>query len=210
MGSEAQPAGKTWWEQQRTGLSRLIAVLAFLVVALTESRWELHQEPVAIFLFSIGLALAGVGAAGRIWCSFFISGRKDGQLVSEGPYSISRNPLYVFSCIGLLGVGLTTETLTYPLLFLAIFGLYYPGIMGREERRLEELFGEAYWQYRQRVPRFWPRLELYSEPASWSSNPRLFRRHILSDIWFIWIAAIIELIEGFRSAGMLPHLLELW
>ena len=35
MGSEAQPAGKTWWEQQRTGLSRLIAVLAFLVVALT-------------------------------------------------------------------------------------------------------------------------------------------------------------------------------
>ena len=55
MGSEAQPAGKTWWEQQRTGLSRLIAVLAFLVVALTESRWELHQEPVAIFLFSIGL-----------------------------------------------------------------------------------------------------------------------------------------------------------
>ena len=95
MGSEAQPAGKTWWEQQRTGLSRLIAVLAFLVVALTESRWERHQEPVAIFLFSIGLALAAVGAAGRIWCSFFISGRKDGQLVSEGPYSISRNPLYV-------------------------------------------------------------------------------------------------------------------
>ena len=47
MGSKAQPAGKTWWEQQRTGLSRLIAVLAFLVVALTESRWELHQEPVA-------------------------------------------------------------------------------------------------------------------------------------------------------------------
>ena len=66
MGSEAQPSGKTWWEQQRTGLSRLIAVLAFLVVALTESRWELHQEPVAIFLFSIGLALAAVGAAGRI------------------------------------------------------------------------------------------------------------------------------------------------
>ena len=210
MGSKAQPAGKTWWEQQRTGLSRLIAVLAFLVVALTESRWELHQEPVAIFLFSIGLALAAVGAAGRIWCSFFISGRKDGQLVSEGPYSISRNPLYVFSCIGLLWVGFTTETLTYPLLFLAIFGLYYPGIMAREERRLEELFGDAYRQYRQRVPRFWPRRGLYSEPASWISNPRLFRRHILSDIWFIWIAAIIELIEGFRRAGMLPHLLELW
>jgi len=210
MTTNPKPAGKTWWERQRTGLSKLVAGLAFVVVALTQSRWELHHGDVATFLYSAGLALAAIGAVGRIWCSFFISGRKDGQLVTEGPYSISRNPLYVFSCIGLVGVGLTTETLTYPVLFLAIFGLYYPGIMAREERRLEELFGEAYRQYRQRVPRFWPRLELYSEPASWNSNPRLFRRHILSDIWFVWIAAIIELIEGFRDVDVLPHLLRLW
>ena len=202
--------GKTWWEHQRTGLSKLVAALAFILVALTQSHWELEHENVASFLFSTGLGLAGIGATGRIWGSFFISGRKDGELVTEGPYSISRNPLYVFSCIGLVGVGLSTETLTYPLLFLVIFGLYYPGIMAREERRLEELFGESFRQYRQRVPRFWPNRGLYSEPASWSSNPRLFRRHILSDIWFVWIAAIIELVEGLRNVGWLPHLLTLW
>ena len=202
--------GKTWWERQRTGLSKVVAVLVFLVVALTQSRWELQHENVATFLYSAGLALAAIGAAGRIWCSFFISGRKDGQLVVEGPYSISRNPLYVFSCIGLVGVGLTTETVTYPLAFLLIFGLYYPGIMAREERRLEGLFGDAYRTYRQRVPRFWPKARLYSEPANWSGNPRLFRRHILSDIWFVWIAAIIELVEGFRNVGLLPHVLQLW
>ena len=202
--------GKTWWENQRTGLSKLVGALAFIVVALTQSHWELHHENVATFLFSTGLGLAAIGATGRIWCSFFISGRKDGELVTEGPYSISRNPLYVFSCIGLVGVGLSTETLTYPLLFLVIFGLYYPGIMAREERRLEELFGESFRKYRQRVPRFWPNSGLYSEPASWISNPRLFRRHILSDIWFVWIAAIIELLEGLRDVGWLPHLLTLW
>ncbi len=202
--------GKTWWEHQRTGLSKLVAPLAFLVVSLTQSRWELHHENVATFLFSTGLSLAAIGATGRIWCSFFISGRKDGELVTEGPYSISRNPLYVFSSIGLVGVGFSTETLTYPLLFLVIFSLYYPGIMAREERRLEELFGESFRQYRQRVPRFWPNAGLYSEPTSWTSNPRLFRRHILSDIWFVWIAAIIELVEGLRNVGWLPHLLTLW
>ena len=203
-------AGKTWWEHQRTGLSKLVAVVAFILLALTQSHWELQDENVATFLFSTGLGLAAIGSTGRIWCSFFISGRKDGELVTEGPYSISRNPLYVFSCIGLVGVGLSTETLTYPLLFLVIFGLYYPGIMAREERRLEELFGESFRQYRQRVPRFWPNRGLYSEPASWSSNPRLFRRHILSDIWFVWITAIIELVEGLRNVGLLPHLLTLW
>ena len=203
-------AGKTWWEHQRTGLSKLVAVVAFILLALTQSHWELQDESVATFLFSTGLGLAAIGSTGRIWCSFFISGRKDGELVTEGPYSISRNPLYVFSCIGLVGVGLSTETLTYPLLFLVIFGLYYPGIMAREERRLEELFGESFRQYRQRVPRFWPNPGLYCEPASWSSNPRLFRRHILSDIWFVWIAAIIELVEGMRNVGWVPHLLTLW
>ena len=210
MTTNPKHAGKTWWEQQRTGLSKMVGGLAFVVVALTQSGWELHHDDVATFLYSTGLALAAIGAAGRIWCSFFISGRKDGQLVTEGPYSISRNPLYVFSCIGLVGVGLTTETLTYPLLFLVIFGVYYPGIMSREERRLEEMFGEAYRHYRQRVPRFWPQPRLYHEPASWSGNPRLFRRHILSDIWFVWIAAIIELVEGFRKVGWLPHLVQLW
>ena len=203
-------AGKTWWEDQRTGLSKLVAVVAFILLALTQSHWELQDENVATFLFSTGLGLAAIGSTGRIWCSFFISGRKDGELVTEGPYSISRNPLYVFSSIGLVGVGLSTETLTYPLLFLVIFGLYYPGIMAREERRLEELFGESFRQYRQRVPRFWPNPGLYSEPTSWSSNPRLFRRHILSDIWFVWIAAIIELVEGMRNVGWVPHLLTLW
>lgn len=187
-----------------------MAALAFILLALTQSHWELQDENVATFLFSTGLGLAAIGATGRIWCSFFISGRKDGELVTEGPYSISRNPLYVFSSIGLVGVGLSTETLTYPLLFLVIFGLYYPGIMAREEKRLEELFGESFRQYRQRVPRFWPNPGLYSEPTSWSSNPRLFRRHILSDIWFVWIAAIIELVEGMRNVGWLPHLLTLW
>ena len=203
-------AGKTWWEHQRTGLSKLVAVVAFILLALTQSHWELQDENVATFLFSTGLGLAAIGSTGRIWCSFFISGRKDGELVTEGPYSISRNPLYVFSCIGLVGVGLSTETLTYPLLFLVIFGLYYPGIMAREERRLEELFGESFRQYRQRVPRFWPNRGLYSEPASWSSNPRLFRRPSRSDIWFVWIAAIIELVEGMRNVGWVPHLLTLW
>jgi protein-S-isoprenylcysteine O-methyltransferase Ste14 len=203
-------SGKTWWEHQRTGLSKLVAALAFVLVALTQSHWELYHENVATFFFSTGIVLAAIGATGRIWCSFFISGRKDGELVTEGPYSISRNPLYVFSFIGLVGVGLSTETLAYPLLFLVIFGLYYPGIMAREERRLEELFGESFRQYQQRVPRFWPNRGLYSEPASWSSNPRLFRRHILSDIWFVWIAAIIELVEGLRNSGWLPHLLTLW
>lgn len=47
-------AGKTWWEHQRTGLSKLVAVVAFILLALTQSHWELQDENVATFLFSTG------------------------------------------------------------------------------------------------------------------------------------------------------------
>lgn len=201
---------KTWWERRRTRLSQVLAIGALVLVGLTESNWEQQHPAIASLLYSLGLALAAIGAAGRIWCSFFISGRKDGELVCEGPYSISRNPLYLFSCIGLVGIGLTSETFTYPLLFLLLFGLYYPSILRREERRLEQMFGAAYRDYLARVPRFWPRFSLYREPQRWLSNPRLFRRHIINDICFVWLAALIELIEGLRRTGLLPHLFHLW
>ena len=58
MTTNPKHAGKTWWEQQRTGLSKMVGGLAFVVVALTQSGWELHHDDVATFLYSTGLALA--------------------------------------------------------------------------------------------------------------------------------------------------------
>jgi len=62
-----------------------------------------------ILMLAAGILLAGVGALGRLWCSLYIGGRKTHELVSAGPYGWCRNPLYLFSLIGALGVGLSTR-----------------------------------------------------------------------------------------------------
>lgn len=46
---------------------------------------------------AIGLAAIVLSIVGRAWCTLYIGGRKKAEIVDRGPYSISRNPLYVFT-----------------------------------------------------------------------------------------------------------------
>lgn len=170
----------------------------------------LRHELLAVFLYPLGLVIVAVAASGRAWCSFYLSGRKDSVLTIDGPYSLCRNPLYFFSGLGAIGVGLCTEILVYPVLILAIFAIYYPGIIRREEVRLGEIFGEAYIQYRLRTPAFFPSFKSFIEPQRWNANPRLFRRHLTDATMFVFIAALLGLIGKLKSVGIIPQIFQSW
>jgi hypothetical protein len=84
-------------------------------------------------------------------------------LTTSGPYSYTRNPLYVGSF--LLGVGFTVASgqLLLALPFAALFlGIYYP-VMRVEAADLAQLFGEDYEKYSRAVPLFLPRLRPYRD-----------------------------------------------
>lgn len=54
---------------------------------------------------TVGLALMLVGIGGRLWSVLYIGGRKTVEIVSTGPYSVTRNPLYFFLSIAAAGAG---------------------------------------------------------------------------------------------------------
>lgn len=207
--AENQPA-KSSWERARTRLSKGVGLIALLMAAMTQSNWVLRGYSMAIFLYPFGLALVAMASMGRVWCSFYLSGRKDAELTTDGPYSLCRNPLYFCSALGAAGIGLCTETLLYPAALLLVFAIYYPGIIRREEIRLSVLFGDAYAQYKLCTPVLIPSFGLFSEPDRWNANPRLFRRHIIDDTMFILVAALLVLVGGLRHAGIIPVLLRTW
>ncbi len=109
----------------------------------------------------IGGAVALIGLAIRGWASGHI--RKVEKLAVSGPYSYTRNPLYLGSL--LLGAGFTIAGGVWwlPIAFAALFlGIYLP-VMRVEEEDLTRIFGADFDEYKAAVPLFLPRLTVWKK-----------------------------------------------
>ena len=136
----------TFAEKWRIQLSRIITLIFFSFIVFTSSKWEEISFISSIF-FLVGCVFVGIASLGRLWCSLYIAGYKNDTLVTLGPYSISRNPLYFFSMVGGIGVGLVTETVLIPVAVLILFLIYYPIVIRDEESRLLNMHGAKYIFY---------------------------------------------------------------
>jgi len=104
--------------------------------------------------FSAGVLLAGLGLALRVWASGYLN--KGRELATCGPYSWTRNPLYLGSFIMGLGFTIAAASLWLTVLFLVLFVAVYLPVMKREERELTDSFGSDYSVYRDSVALFLP------------------------------------------------------
>ena len=193
-------------EKSRIIITRMAAVAAAVALLGSKSRWEESDGIMTLVLFVAGIVLVGIASLGRMWCSLYIAGYKDETLITTGPYSVCRNPLYFFSLLGAAGIGLCTETVLFPLAFLVLFALYYPFVIKSEEKRLKKLFGDQFESYAHRVPAFFPNRSLFEEPENYRVNPAVYRVHMYSALWFVWIVGILEVVEGLREAGLIGAL----
>jgi len=200
---------RSFVERLRIVISRILIAGVFVLLLISESHWDDVAPVFSLFLFAAGVGLAGIGALGRLWCSVYIAGFKTQKLITMGPYSMMRNPLYFFSLLGALGLGLASETLTIPFLLLISFAIYYPFVIKSEERKLRDLHGADFDAYCAKVPRFWPTRGVIEEPETYVVNPKIYRGHIASALWFIWILGILEMISTFHELGIFPVLFHL-
>jgi len=197
-----------YFRAHRIVVSRWLGALGLLFFAFGDSAWE--DTPVEGLAFFLGVVCVGVATVGRLWCSVYISGYKDSALVTVGPYSITRNPLYLLSGLGFVGLALVTETVLLPFAVAVLFALLTPSVVAQEERFLAARFGDAYAAYAARTPRFWPRFGQYLTPDTWLVNPRVLQRRLLGALWFVWGVGILEVIEDLHKLGILPTLYHLY
>ena len=76
------------------------------------------------------------------------------SLVVEGPYRFTRNPLYLGFTLVYGGITALANSLPSALLLPLVLLVMRRGVIEREERYLERVFGEEYLQYKTRVRRW--------------------------------------------------------
>ncbi|HEY8561150.1 MAG TPA: isoprenylcysteine carboxylmethyltransferase family protein [Pyrinomonadaceae bacterium] len=142
-------------------LQRLRVPLGFLFAAV----FLIFAKPAFPTLIA-GAIVSIFGILIRAWASGHI--RKNQNLAVSGPYSYTRNPLYLGSF--LLGVGFTIASGVWwlALAFIILFlGIYLP-VMRVEAEDLTRIFGADFDDYKRYVPLFFPRL------TPWKKNVEKF------------------------------------
>ena len=136
-------------------------ILALLYFA--EPAW--HTVTIGLPFIAAGefLRIWAVGYAGASTRARTLGAARD--LVTTGPYSYVRNPLYLGNFLLSLGVCLVANV--YWLVAVLIVGYFfqYLPIIVVEEAYLLESCGSVYQTYREQVPRFVPQFQPYSEPS---------------------------------------------
>lgn len=186
----------------RAGGLIVVPAMLFLRPAM-EGNW--HE---AIEFAGFGLILAAI--AGRLWSILYVGSRKNRQLVTSGPYSLTRNPLYVFSTIGAVGFGLVFGSI----LMAALLGLLAYAVLSltaeREAAYLRSLFGASYEAYAAATPMFWPRLSGYRDQELVEFSPAVLKRTFLDGLFFAALFPLAELLEQAQASGYLPVLAAIY
>jgi protein-S-isoprenylcysteine O-methyltransferase Ste14 len=152
------------WRMLLIGLARLIFALGIIAGSGVTLDWLLRLSSVppspwnlsGVVPLLAGICLESLGTY-AIWKLGWGTPHPRSHpviLVRGGPYSKSRNPLYLGRLLVLTGLGFLAGSIGILALTVVLFGCLELVLVPREEQRLQVRFGTAYSEYRDSVGRW--------------------------------------------------------
>lgn len=150
------------------------------------------------------------GIVGRTWCSMYIGGNKLKRLVTEGPYSLTRNPLYLFSAIASFGLGAQLGSIVFALLCTAATIAIFLIVIRHEERALAGLFPAEYATYKAQVPRLLPSFRGWQDADEIPVQPALVYRTFWDAMFFLFAIPALKGLEGLRDVWLVAPIFRFY
>lgn len=192
-------------QKMRINILRL-AFLALLPVLLLVQPRIPSGSAAHELIEAAGALILIAGVLGRFWAILYLGGVKNTAVMRDGPFSMTRNPLYFFSTVAAAGIGLMMGAVTFALLLGGVVGTILYLTARREAAFLRQEFGPAYDSYAARVPFFVPDPRLFSarEQAVFRTEP--LRRNLFDASVFLSFIPLVELLDGLKAMIAIPGL----
>jgi protein-S-isoprenylcysteine O-methyltransferase Ste14 len=138
-----------------------VEALILLLQILAAIYTPILKTPFTTVLVIIGTVMYVAGFALALWAkntmqtSWGVPGEhaaKQNKLVTTGPFSFSRNPIYLGFLM--LYFGYALAILSWLIILRIPLAIYFYKSAKREEINLEKMFGKEYVEYKKRVPLF--------------------------------------------------------
>ena len=201
----AAPRIRKSWAERRRATIALAIMLPFASAWLASAPLAEPGSWVELPFRIAGWSLFLAGAAFRFWATLYIGGRKGHAVVAEGPYSITRNPLYLGTLLMAIGTVALLGSLTMMVGLAIAAAAYLLVTIPSEERRLADKLGEAYREYVQRVPRFWPRWKLLRSSGTIDVDLHCLAVESLRALRWSALPVLVEVVMQARLASWWSH-----
>lgn len=185
----------------RVNVLRLAFLAILPLAAFSRSAWS---EPVFEVLEVLGLAFVIAAVLGRFWAILYIGGHKNARVMQDGPYSICRHPLYLFSTIGVIGFGLMLGSVVMTLLIGGLTFAILSVTARKEEAYLRSAFGPAYDEYAARVPMILPRPAGFRTESTITVSVPHLRQNLMDALVFLAFIPLAEILESLKDRNVLP------
>lgn len=183
-------------------------VLCGMMCAVTTSQSEVGMPThEAIEWFGVVLIVGCI--VGRMWCTLYIGGRKIDHLVTHGPYSVCRNPLYLFSVLGAAGAGAQLGSVMASVICGVLAWIVFYVVVLQEERLLADRHGVAYATYIANVPRFLPDPTIWRDVPTVTAWPARLLRTGADAMLLLLAVPLAEVFEKLQEMQALPVLFRL-
>lgn len=153
----------SWLVQRRVRLTSLVFIVLVCHSLLSGARpHDLTNLNDLKSLAGLGFVVAGLAL--RSWSAGIL--RKHSELTTSGPYALVRNPLYMGSCMMMIGFCTLIDQRLIWIALVPILVLFVYTVR-KEELDLAARFGKSWDDYVRTTPRFIPRRMNESLAAHW-------------------------------------------
>ena len=148
--------GKPWQYHVFWILFRIF-VLSLVALSILDFHGAV-SAPAPAWLGFVGWPLAALGFGAALYLTNFLGWRtaysvEPEGLRTDGAFTWSRNPIYVVTLVGMVGLGLAVAS-WWAAILLTLWALFYLLAPVLEEPWLEHTYGSEYLDYKSRTPRF--------------------------------------------------------